>query len=478
MRNWIKTELRRLWVRLALAFLLVTGGAIGAVALVVRQATDASFRSYLNQQESSRFDEATLAGLVDYYTAQGSWAGVESLLSPGSGNGAGRGGEGGQGAGAGARRGGVQTLLAGPDGLIVAATDPARGGERLSDALRARAVPRQAGGQTIGLLVQDTPGAQALGSAEATFLAQTSDWLAAAAVGAGLLALATGIALAWALTRPLDRLTEAAHGLGSGELGRQVPVSGALETAELARAFNRMSHDLAEGEQLRQRMAADLAHELRTPVTVLRGHLEAMLDGVYPLDADHLAVAYDQILHLHRLVSDLRLLTQAEAGRLPLERALAAPEALLAQAASLFQPLALDGGVRLESEVAPGLPPVWVDGDRFQQVLANLLSNALRHTPEGGAIRLTAGADPNGVRVAVRNTGPGLSPEEATHLFERFWRADEARQRDSGGSGLGLAITRQLVQLHGGRIWVEAGPEQTAFVFTIPAAQPGGNVEF
>ncbi len=476
MRNWIGIELRRLWVRLALAFLLVTWGAIGAVALVVRQATDASFRSYLNQQEVSRFDEAALARLVDYYAAQGNWTGADGLLLPGAAA-AGRGGENGQGAGIGARRGGAQTLLADADGVVVAATDPARIGTRLDDALRARAAALTLDGQTVGLLVVDTPGAQALGSAEVTFLAQTSTWLAVAAVVAGALALLTGIALAWVLTRPLDRLTEAVHDLGSGDLGRQVPVSGALETAELAHAFNRLSHDLAAAEQLRQRMAADIAHELRTPVTVLRGHLEAMLDGVYPLDAAHLAVAYDQTLHLHRLVGDLRLLTQAEAGRLPLERKLAAPETLLAQAASLFQPLALDAEVRLESEVAPGLPPVWVDGDRFQQVVANLLSNALRHTPPGGAIRLTARPDSSGVRFGVSNTGPGLTPEEAAHVFERFWRADAARQHDSGGSGLGLAITHQLVRLHGGRIWVEPGAEQTAFVFTLPAA-PEGNVEF
>ena len=193
----------------------------------------------------------------------------------------------------------------------------------------ARAVPLTLDGQTIGLLVQDTPGAQVLGSAEANFLAQTSTWLTVAAAIAGALALLTGIVLALVLTRPLDRLTEAVHGLGSGELGRQVPVSGALETAELAHAFNRLSHDLAAAEDLRQRMAADIAHELRTPVTVLGVHLEAMLDGVYPLDSEHVAVAYDQTLHLRRLVDDLRLLTQAEAGRLPLERGACDPGELL-----------------------------------------------------------------------------------------------------------------------------------------------------
>ncbi|MBN1287622.1 MAG: HAMP domain-containing protein [Anaerolineae bacterium] len=299
-----------------------------------------------------------------------------------------------------------------------------------------------------------------------------TNWLIIAALGAGLMAVVASAILSRQLTRPLYALTHAARGLTANRLGRQVEVKGTAEMRELAEAFNQMSRSLAESEALRQRMTADIAHELRTPVSVLRGHIEAILDGVFPADTEHLAVAYDQVIHLARLIEDLRLLTQAEAGSLPLELVEIAPDDLVAQAVERFAPLAIDAEIALTQEIASGLPAVYVDVDRIQQVLGNLLSNALRHTPGGpeGRVILRVAQHDHMVRFAVLNTGQGLRPEQARHVFERFWRAEDARERDSGGSGLGLAITKQLVALHGGQIWVESGPGQTAFTFTLPAA--------
>jgi two-component system OmpR family sensor kinase/two-component system sensor histidine kinase BaeS len=256
--------------------------------------------------------------------------------------------------------------------------------------------------------------------------------------------------------------------LASGELGTQVVAKGTVEMVTLARAFNAMSHDLAEGERLRQKMAADIAHELRTPVSVLRGHLEAMLDGVFPMDAPHLAVANDQTLHLARLVDDLRLMTMAEAGKLPLELRTIVPAELVATAVGRFAPLAQDINVTLTRHVETDLPIIRADGDRLQQVMANLLSNALHHTPEGGRIEITASAVADTVRFSVSNSGQTLSEEMIDHVFDRFWRADTARERDVGGSGLGLAIVRQLLALHQGRIWVESAENLTTFYFDIP----------
>ncbi|MBN1963270.1 MAG: HAMP domain-containing protein [Anaerolineae bacterium] len=517
--------MNRLWVRLSLAFLVVTWSALALVALVVRGATESGFRAYVVGQGQARFSPNVVAAMEAYYAENGAWPGVESLLpglggggedsagagssaghgngnATGSGAGTGQGGSGGGnaaggnasgagttdtatattdatdttattgGAGQGGSGGrGAQVFVADREGVIVVASDDALLGTALSADDLAYATPLVVDGETVGYAGQQTPGTVALGEAEQSFLSQTTGWLVAAAVGAGVLSVLLGLAFAWTLAHPLARLTQAARAVAAGELGRQVDPGGTAETVALARAFNQMSGDLAAGEALRQRIAADVAHELRTPVSVLRGHLEAMLDGVFPADGEHLAVAYDQTLHLARLVDDLRLLTLAEAGRLPLARVLADPAALAETAVGRFGPLALDAGITLAHEIAPDLPPVRVDVDRMQQVFGNLLSNALRHTPSGGQITLAVSGSGTGrVRFAVRNTGGGLTPEKAAHVFDRFWRADDARERDQGGSGLGLAITRQLVALHGGTITVDAAPDATTFTVELPAA--------
>ncbi len=449
--------MNRLWVRLSAAFLLVAWVGIGAVALVVRQTTETGFRQYLNQREAAGGNLDQIARLQAYYADQGGWQGAEAILAARSGEG---------GTHSPSRRG-AQLLIAGLDGVVQAATDPAAVGAALEPDELAEATPLVVDGQTVGWLVRRTPGEAALGAAETAFLAEANRWLVAAAGGATALSLAVGAALAWAVVRPLRALTAAARQLAAGRLGVQVAAGGAVEIDQLAGAFNAMSHDLAAGEALRQRMAADIAHELRTPVSVLRGHLEAMMDGVYPLDSAHLAVAYDQTIHLARLVEDLRLLTQAEMRRLPLERRPVIPAELVAQAVEAFSPLALDAGVRLEQQVGADLPALQADATRIRQVLDNLLTNALRHTPAGGQISLVVTWQGECVRFSVRNTG-SLADEDAGQVFEPFWRAEAARERDRGGSGLGLAISRQLVLLHGGRIWAERAGQETVFAFELP----------
>lgn len=457
--------MNRLWVRLSLAFLIVAWLGIAVIALVVNAATGRSFRQYLNQRDSSFFDAESVARLETYYAENNSWAGVDALL-PGP---KGGGGEHGSGQGRG-RGGGAQALLVDAGGVVVAATDPTQVGTRPDADTLDGAIALYVGGEQVGWLVQLTPGTQALGEAEQLFLDQTTRALALAAMGAALLAVLAGGALSWQLSRPVRALTRAADSLARGQLGQQVPLHGPDELVALAEAFNRMSRDLAEGEALRRRMAANIAHELRTPVSVLRGHLEAMLDGVYPLDPAHLAVAYDRTLHLARLVDDLRLLTRAEMGQLPLQKVRVAPADLVRRLLDSFAPLALDAGVTLTRDIAPNLPDLLVDTDRLQQVLGNLLTNALRHTAPGGHIAVSVSRTGDAVRVAVTNSGTPLSPEEAAQVFAPFWRADEARARDQAGSGLGLAISQQLVTLHGGRLWVETGAESTTFAFTVPIA--------
>jgi signal transduction histidine kinase len=229
-----------------------------------------------------------------------------------------------------------------------------------------------------------------------------------------------------------------------------------------------MSASLSESETLRQRMAADTAHELRTPLSVMRSQLQSMLDGVRPTTVENVAGVYDQTLHLTRLVEDLRTLTQAEAGHLPLESQPHAPGDLVQRAADLFMPLAEDASLTLRAEIDRELPAIQVDADRIQQVLGNLLANALRHTDAGGTITLAVRSVDDRIQFRVSNSGVTLNPADANQVFERLWRADDSRSRDRGGSGLGLSIARQLVRLHGGDIRAEVDEKQTHFVFELP----------
>ena len=466
--------MKRLWVRLSLAFLAVAGLAVGTVALLVLHATETTFRQYVHQRNVAQSEVSTVKRLTSYYAQNNTWEGAEEVLpGPKSGGQYGRRHNGPEAAADTAEttgERGAEAVVADVDGVIRAATNPERLGEHLTPRQLAQAAPLTVEGEQVGWLWLETPGEEAFGQAETEFLAQISRRLTYTALSVAVLAIVMGAGVAWQITRPLRALTHAVEALQRGRLGQQVRVKGAFEINELAQAFNAFSQALAESEHLRRRMAADIAHELRTPVSVLRGHLEAMLDGVYPLDAEHLAVAYDRTLHLARLVDDLRALTRAEAGQLSLRCVRTTPEAIVTWAVESFTPLAHDADLTLDAELAPALPPLEVDIDRIHQVLGNLLTNALRHTPTGG--RITVGASRQGDMVAfhVRNTGSTLTPEQQAHIFKPFWRAEEARGRDSGGVGLGLAIARQLARAHGGDISVTSADGQTTFVVTLPAA--------
>jgi signal transduction histidine kinase len=234
-----------------------------------------------------------------------------------------------------------------------------------------------------------------------------------------------------------------------------------------------MSAELARSRDLRRQMTADIAHELRTPLSVILGQIDALDEGVVPPSPAAFEILRDETSRLGRSVEDLRTLSRADAGELPLERQPVAPARLLEQALAAHRPLAVEKGIALQVEVQPELPDLQVDPDRMAQVLGNLLSNALRHTPQGGAITLAAAQAGSAVQLRVQDSGPGIDPPDLSHLFERFYRADRSRQRETGGSGLGLAIAKAIVELHGGQIWAESvGGSGTTIVIRLPAAEP------
>ena len=294
---------------------------------------------------------------------------------------------------------------------------------------------------------------------------------------AGALALVFGGLIVWRVVRPLKNLTMAASAVAAGDLSQRVSVPPGDEISDLADAFNRMAVQLDRAEVLRQQLTADIAHELRTPITVIQGNIEALQDGIFPLTQEALEPILDKTLLLRRLVEDLRQLALAESGQLSL-----IPEPLdlghLAdQALDAFRPSAEARGVELSLIPADNLPLVRADRQRVQQVLDNLLSNALRYTPDGGRITVGLARENESIRVTMTDTGPGIPVEVLPNVFERFYRADQSRERlsDGGGSGLGLAVARSIIEAHGGRIDVKSLPgEGATFWFSLPVDVPEG----
>jgi signal transduction histidine kinase len=284
-----------------------------------------------------------------------------------------------------------------------------------------------------------------------------------------LIALALALVLARTLTRPLRELTAASQAMAEGDLGRQVAVRSRDELGELAAAFNRMSAELARANRARRQMTADIAHDLRTPLTVIMGYAEALRDGdLAPADATFETV-YREAEHLSRLIDDLRTLSLVDAGKLTLSCGAMTPQALLERAAAAHLPQAQRLGIGLDVHAGAGLPLVQVDPERMAQVLGNLVANALRYTPEGGRITLSAELHPGAVHLAVCDTGSGIDPVDLPHIFDRFYRGDASRTTEKGESGLGLAIAKSLVEAHGGTISAASTlGEGSTFMIVLP----------
>lgn len=440
-----------LTVKLTLAFLLV--GIIGAVlvAVLVGIQTRTEFDRF--RAESDR--TALVAALGEFYAAEQSWGGVGELFtrSPEL---------------TGISRG---VAIADADRVIQLPNRRYQPGEIVDPAQIAASTPITAGQRIVGYLLFDQrePFSADRPPPDVEFL-QRVTWAAAASAGvAAILALLLGILLARTLTRPIRELTRATQALASGTLSQRVEVRSRDEIGELGRSFNQMSSDLANASQLRKQMTADLAHDLRTPLSILRGYTEGLQDARLRGSPQLYAIMHGEVEHLQRLVEDLRVLSLADAGELPLNRRLVDPTALLERAALAYMVAAEEQGVALRIEAPESLPSVQIDTDRMAQVLNNLISNALRYT-HAGEIALGAAAEDGHVTLTVRDTGSGIALEDLPFVFERFYRADKARQRDdSTSSGLGLAITRAIVEAHGGTIRVasELG-KGTTFTITLP----------
>jgi signal transduction histidine kinase len=294
---------------------------------------------------------------------------------------------------------------------------------------------------------------------------------------AGVIGAAIALVIArWVargMTQPLRDMAQAAHRMETGDYSQRVTTQSRDEVGQLAVAFNRMSSELESLERLRRELIANVSHELKTPISALRAHLENLLDGVERPDPETLQIMLAQSERLGRLVDQLLDLSQLESGDVPLERGRVELAPLVAEVLSEIEVARPDRGVRLADAVPEDIPPVFADRERVHQVLFNLLDNAVRFTPAGGRVTVSASRHDGSVDVAVADTGPGISAEDLSRVFERFYRVDRSRSRDDGGTGIGLAIARSVVEAHGGRIWVESEPGRgSTFTFELPAAAP------
>jgi signal transduction histidine kinase len=434
--------MRSLSLKLTLAFLVV--GLAGAVLV-------AAFVGRLTRQEFDqfvvdRYQYEILTEATDYYASHGSWEGFQSTLRRRRGPG-----------GSVSSRGMPPIALQNADGQVVFSNIPDYAtGEAVGYGDDEGALPVEVNGSVVGYIrfIEGARQGDARESPEANFLAGVDRAILWSAGAAAVLALLLGAILAGTISRPVQELTAATRVLAGGELGHQVPVRTKDEIGELAQSFNQMSADLAHANQLRRQMTADIAHDLRTPLSVILGYSEALADGKLPGAPETYEAMHIQAQHLNRLIEDLRTLSLADAGQISLVRRPVEPRGLLEHTVLAYLPAAESRDISLSVVENEDVQPVSVDPDRLLQVLGNLVGNALRHTPNGGRVVLSAARANGEVLLQVRDSGPGIPVEDLPHIFDRFYRGDKARQSD-GASGLGLAIARSLVEAHGGRITAE-----------------------
>lgn len=440
--------MNRLWVRMSLAFSAVVLLGVAAIVLISVLLANPGFRQRFVVNELSVSD-GLVSALANYYQTHGGWDGVETMLAGAQGT---------------LPRGPGDRLilsLADAQGQIIHPSWDPRVGRPLSQAERADALPIQVpdggsgGRETVGYLSVERATQPRPNPPQQFLLGWLSRSLLLVAAVGGALGILFGILASRSLTSPLNRLADAARAIGARDLTRRVEVEGSDEVKDVAQAFNEMASALQQAETLRRNLMADVAHELRTPLSVLQGNLRAMLDDVYSLDKAEVSRLYDETRLLSRLVNDLHELAQAEAGQLRLNRQSTDLADLIQSTSATFNPAAEAKGVTLSTQVPPNMPLVLADPARLTQVLHNLLANALRHTPAGGTISLRAGCAAGKERevwLMVEDNGEGISSEDLPHVFDRFYRADRTRSRATGGAGLGLAIVRAIVEAHGGRV--------------------------
>ncbi len=428
------------------AFLLVV--AIGAIIIfwLTSRATQNAFNLYATRNGQALAQRLSPI-LAEYYSTNMSWQGVDTVLqtqlsslsatdTPGDGQGQGQGFGQGHGAGVG-RQGsiwgalGQRLILVDAQGTVVSDTSSELNGQTLTSTLIANGVPVNVNTTLVGTILVTPNDFAGTNTPAMQFLASMNQSIILSVVLASVIALLLGAILFFQITAPLRQLNKAANAIAQGDLSQRVAIRSHDELGTLSQTFNQMAESLDRTETQRQHLMADIAHELRTPITVIQANLEAMMDEVIPLDAEQVAALHDETLLLNRLVGDLRLLSQAEAGALKLERKETNIRSLIQRVTEKIKVQAQQNGIELVIENSENLPKIWIDEDRITQVLNNLIGNALRYTPKNGKIIVSTAksSGANGtIQISITDTGTGINPEALPFVFDRFYRADQARR--------------------------------------------------
>lgn len=438
--------------RLIAAFAVITILALASVFAFMSWSTSAEFDRFREHLDNQRASELGIAA-TRYYMAAGDWTGIQPYVR---------------------HMGDMwdwRVILTDAEGVVVADSEETLLGQAYSEESREGLIiahvgdPKAAG--TLYMEPQNPPGA------ERALFGGLVNRIGRFLISGLLVAFAASVVLAWFLSRriltPVRDLRLAVQRLGAGDLSQRVDVQDPGELGELVNAFNTMVSQLQQADTTQRQMIADIAHELRTPLSNIRGYVEGIKDKVLEPDAETIAILDGEALLLSRLVEDLQELSIVEAGQLALQRQPEDVAQLVTHAAEAMHAAAVAKGVAVSTQVDGELPLVSVDYHRISQVLRNLLDNALAHTPEGGSITVTTAPQGDFVEVSVTDTGEGIEQENLPHVFDRFYRADRSRARATGGRGLGLTISKELVEAHGGKIGVESEPgEGSRFWFTVP----------
>jgi signal transduction histidine kinase len=438
--------------KLTLAFLLVSILAIGLAALFIQGRIAYEFNRYIEGQQQNDF----VFAVSSYYRANNTFNGVDTYLREN------------------------QLLpplnevnpplqpyvLVDSKRVVIIASAPYVMGEKVRQGDIDKGIPIESNGETVGTVIS-TGQPLVRKPIDQKYIDQINQALWIAAFGGVLIAILLGFIITRSLTRPIRELTHAAHKMAQGKLEQEIPIRSQDELGELTQAFNQMSVELTKANQARKQMTADVAHDLRNPLTVISGYLESLQDGKLKSTPERFATMHMEVQHLQHLVEDLRLLSLADSGELRLHLEPTPPADLLKRVASAYCHQAEIQKIELTVELDVNLPEINIDIERMEQVIGNLISNAMRYTPEGGQIHLSAKQVERNLILGVTDTGIGISPDILPHIFERSYRGDSSRSGTE--SGLGLAIAKSIVELQGGNIKAEIRTEQgSQFLIAIP----------
>jgi len=440
--------------RLLLAFTMVIVVTVGTVFFFLNQVTRNEIREYEIRTDQFRAIRMETE-LFRYFARRGNWADIQTFVE---------------------QLGNLydeRIILTNNDDIVVADSDGSILGESYRPNSPGQPLTPPWRSDGIGTLYV-TP--QSSAEMELTSLQITFNAVGRYFIWGGLVAAVIALIMAFFLSRrilaPVKSLTSTARLLGNGDFSQRVNVKDKSELGELADTFNLMAGNLEHTERLRRDMIADSAHELRTPLSNIRGYLEAIRDGVVKPDAATIQSLDEEAIILSRLADDLQALSLAEAGELKLNCQTEDSLILIQQSVDARRLQATAKGISLSAELPAELRPIRVDSHRISQVLRNLLENAIAHTPEGGTITVTARTKDNWLEISVADTGEGIPVEDLPNIFERFYRVDKSRTRATGGHGLGLTIAKRFVEVHGGKIEAHSEPGKgSRFSFTVPLAE-------